>query len=102
MKVHIYTDLDMLFGRAARIWMEVLLEAGHEVEFVDLGADVKEPLPELGPCDLNLLVVGIFAYRRFAQQGLPVHGRHLLWMFDPLTRDAGASVHTPKRCCSMP
>ena len=37
MKVHVYTDIDTLSGRASRLWMDTLLEAGHEVEFIDMG-----------------------------------------------------------------
>ena len=96
MKVHIYTDIDTLFGRATRLWMDVLLQAGHEVEFIDLGHSTDAPLPDVGPCDLNLLVAGIYALPRFAKQGLPRHGKHVLWMFDPLTRDASATVHSHK------
>jgi hypothetical protein len=96
LKVHLYTDIDTLFGRATRVWMDVLLQAGHEVEFIDLGYSTDAPLPEVGPCDLNLLVAGIYALPRFAKQGLPRHGKHALWMFDPLTRDASATVHRHK------
>lgn len=96
MKVHLYTDIDTLFGRAARLWMDVLLQAGHEVEFIDLGTSTDAPLPEVGPCDINLLVAGIYALPRFAKHGLPRHGKHALWMFDPLTRDASATVHRHK------
>lgn len=96
MKIHIYTDIDTLFGRAARLWMDVLLEAGHDVEFMDLGSGTDAPLPDVGPCDLNLLIVGIFAFERFGTQGLPRHGKHLLWMLDPLTRDSAATMHHHK------
>jgi hypothetical protein len=96
LNIHVYTDLPLLFGQASRVWMDVLLGAGHEVEFIDLGAGADAPLPEVGHCDVNLIVAGIFAFRRFKQQGLPRHGKHLLWMFDPLTRDEAASVHRHK------
>lgn len=96
MKVHLYTDIDTLFGRASRLWMDVLLRAGHEVEFIDLGNSTDAPLPDVGPSDVNLLIAGIYALPRFAKQGLPRHGKHLLWMFDPLTRDASAVVHRHK------
>jgi glycosyltransferase involved in cell wall biosynthesis len=94
--IHLYTDIDTLFGRATRLWMEVLLQAGHEVEFIDLGHSTDAPLPDMGACDLNLLVAGIYALPRFAKQGLPRHGKHVLWMFDPLTRNASATVHRHK------
>ncbi|MDB5963570.1 MAG: hypothetical protein JWQ72_70, partial [Polaromonas sp.] len=29
LKIHIYTDIDTLFGQAARLWMALLLDAGH-------------------------------------------------------------------------
>jgi hypothetical protein len=96
LKVHLYTDIDTLFGRASRLWMDVLVQAGHEVEFIDLGNSTEAPLPDVGPCDVNLLVAGIYALPRFAKQGLPRHGKHALWMFDPLTRDASATVHRHK------
>ncbi|WP_411883060.1 glycosyltransferase [Polaromonas sp. YR568] len=96
MKVHLYTDIDTLFGRASRLWMDVLVQAGHEVEFIDLGTSTEARLPDVGPCDVNLLVAGIYALPRFAKQGLPRHGKHALWMFDPLTRDASATVHRHK------
>jgi hypothetical protein len=96
LKIHLYTDIDTLFGRASRLWMEVLLQAGHEVEFVDMGHSTDAPLPDVGACDLNLLVAGIYALPRFAKQGLPRHGKHVLWMFDPLTRNASATVHRHK------
>lgn len=28
MKVHVYIDIDTLFGRASRMWMDTLLETG--------------------------------------------------------------------------
>lgn len=96
MKVHLYTDIDTLFGRASRLWMDVLLEAGHDVEFIDMGNSTDAPLPNVGPCDINLLVAGIYAFPRFAKHGLPRHGKHVLWMFDPLTRNASATVHRHK------
>lgn len=96
MRIHLYTDIDTLFGRAVRLWMEVLLQAGHEVEFIDMGNSTEAPLPEVGPSDINLLVAGIYALPRFAKHGLPRHGRHVLWMFDPLTRNASATVHRHK------
>jgi hypothetical protein len=94
-KVHVYTDIDTLFGRASRLWMDTLLEAGHEVEFIDMGNSTDAPLPNVGACDINLLVAGIYALPRFAKQGLPRHGKHVLWMFDPLTKNE-ASVHSHK------
>lgn len=48
MKVHIYTDIDTLFGRASRVWVD------------------------------TLLVAGIYALPRFAKHGLPRHGKHVL------------------------
>ena len=96
MKIHIYTDIDTLFGRASRLWMDVLLQAGHDVEFIDLGSSTDAPLPEVGACDVNLLVTGIYAFARFAKRGLPRHGKHVLWMFDPLTKNASATVHRYK------
>lgn len=96
MRIHLYTDIDTLFGRAVRLWMDVLLQAGHEVEFIDMGNSTEAPLPEVEPCDINLLIAGIYALPRFARQGLPRHGRHVLWMFDPLTRNASATVHRHK------
>ena len=96
MQIHLYTDIDTLFGRAVRLWMDVLLQAGHEVEFIDMGNSTDAPLPDVGPCDINLLVAGIYAFPRFAKHGLPRHGKHVLWMFDPLTRKASATVHRHK------
>lgn len=96
MRIHLYTDIDTLFGRALRLWMDVLLQAGHEVEFIDMGNSTEAPLPEVEPCDINLLIAGIYALPRFARHGLPRHGRHVLWMFDPLTRNASATVHRHK------
>jgi len=96
LRIHLYTDIDTLFGRAVRLWMDVLLQAGHEVEFIDIGASTEAPLPDAGPSDVNLLVAGIYALPRFAKHGLPQHGKHVLWMFDPLTRNASATVHRHK------
>jgi len=96
LRIHIYTDIDTLFGRAVRLWMDVLLQAGHEVEFIDMGNSTEAPLPDVGPNDINLLIAGIYALPRFAKRGLPRHGKHVLWMFDPLTRDASATVHRYK------
>jgi len=96
LQIHLYTDIDTLFGRAVRLWMDVLLQAGHEVEFIDLGHSTDAPLPNVGPCDVNLLVAGIYAFERFAKHGMPRHGKHVLWMFDPLTRNASAMVHRHK------
>ncbi len=92
MKVHIYTDIDTLFGRACRIWMDVLLDAGHEVEYIDLGTETQAPLPDAGAADINLLVTGIYAFERFGKHGLP-RGKNILWMLDPLTRNPDATVH---------
>ncbi|MES1977207.1 MAG: glycosyltransferase [Pseudomonadota bacterium] len=92
MKIHIYTDIDNLFGKACRIWMGVLLAAGHEVEYVDLGTEKQGVLPDVGPADINLLVVGIYAFERFGKHGLP-RGKNVLWMLDPLTRNPQATVH---------
>lgn len=93
MKIHVYTDIANLFGQACRVWMDVLLEAGHEVELVDMGMGNDQPLPELGPCDVNLLVTGIYALARFKTWGLPRHGKNIMWMFDPLTRQEEAVMH---------
>ncbi len=92
MKIHIYTDIDTLFGKACRIWMDVLLDAGHEVEYVDLGTEKEGALPDVGIADINLLVVGIYAFERFGKHGLP-RGKNVLWMLDPLTRNPEAAVH---------
>lgn len=93
MKIHIYTDIANLFGQACRIWMDVLLEAGHDVELVDLGMGNEQPLPEVGPSDVNLLVTGIYALARFKTWGMPRHGKNIMWMFDPLTRQEEAVMH---------
>ncbi|SFU27690.1 hypothetical protein SAMN05216350_10115 [Polaromonas sp. YR568] len=95
MKVHVYTDIDTLFGRASRVWMDMLLDTGHEVEFIDLGTNTDAPLPNVGAADINVLIAGIYALPRFAKHGLPRHGKHVLWMFDPLTKNE-ASVHRHK------
>lgn len=92
LKIHIYTDIDTLFGRACRIWMDVLLDAGHEVEYVDLGTDSESALPNVGMADVNMLVCGIYAFARFGKHGLP-RGKNVLWMLDPLTRNPDAAVH---------
>jgi hypothetical protein len=94
--IHIYTDIANLFGRACHIWMDVLLDAGHDVEYVDLGMAEDGALPDVGPCDANILVCGIYAFTRFGKQGLPRHGRNILWMLDPLTSDPQATVHGHK------
>jgi len=94
-KVHVYTDIETLFGRASRVWMDTLLEAGHELEFIDLGTNTDAPMPNAGAADINVLIAGIYALPRFAKQGLPRHGKHVLWMFDPLTKNE-ASVHRHK------
>ena len=95
MKVHIYTDIHVMFGQGATAWMHELLAAGHDAEYIDLGAFGDGPLPAVGPCDVNLLVTGVQACRRFIAHGMPAHGRNVLWMFDPLTRD-DASAHRYK------
>ena len=92
MKVHIYTDIDNLFGKACRLWMDVLLAAGHEVEYIDLGMATSGALPGVGQADVNLIVAGIYAFERFGKEGLP-RGANLLWMLDPLTRNPEAAVH---------
>lgn len=96
MKIHIYTDIANLFGQACRVWMDVLLQAGHDVELVDIGASNEKPLPEVGPCDVNLLVTGIYAFERFKTWGLPRQGKNIMWMFDPLTRQEEAVMHSHK------
>ncbi len=72
--------------------MDVLLDAGHEVEYIDLGHEKEGALPDVGAADVNLLVVGIYAFERFGKHGLP-RGKNLLWMLDPLTRNPDAAVH---------
>lgn len=93
MKIHIYTDIANLFGQACRVWMDVLLKAGHEVELVDIGMGNSQALPEVGHSDVNLLVTGIYALARFKSWGLPRHGKNIMWMFDPLTRQEDAVMH---------
>lgn len=90
MKIHIYTDIPQLFGPGAMAWMQELLRLGHEVEYADIGVGINHPLPDLGACDVNLLVCGVYAFRRFSSGGFPRHGRNVLWLFDPLTRDDGS------------
>jgi hypothetical protein len=92
LNIHIYTDIDTLFGRACRIWMDVLLDAGHEAEYIALGTDRENALPNVGPADVNVLVCGIYAFARFGKHGLP-RGKNILWMLDPLTRNPDAAVH---------
>lgn len=75
--------------------MDVLLDAGHEVEYIDLGTGTQDPLPDVGVADVNLLIVGIYAFQRFGKHGLP-RGKNLLWMLDPLTRHPDATVHGHK------
>lgn len=72
--------------------MDVLLAAGHEVEYVDLGTGTDGVLPAVGIADINMLVVGIYAFERFGKRGLP-RGKNILWMLDPLTRKPEAAVH---------
>jgi hypothetical protein len=93
MKIHIYTDIANLFGQACRVWMDVLVEAGHEVELVDIGTGNEKPLPDVGRSDVNLLVTGLYAMARFKTWGMPRHGKNILWMFDPLTRQEEAVMH---------
>lgn len=76
--------------------MNMLLAAGHEVEYIDLGLENNRPLPDVGPCDVNLLVAGIYAFSRFNTWGLPRHGKNVLWMFDPLTRNPQSAMHGHK------
>jgi hypothetical protein len=96
LKIHIYTDIANLFGQACRVWMGVLLKAGHEVELVDIGMGNDQALPEVGHSDVNLLVTGIYALARFKSWGLPRHGKNIMWMFDPLTRQEDAVMHGHK------
>lgn len=96
MKIHIYTDIANLFGQACRVWMDVVLAAGHEAEIIDIGMGNDEPLPEVGPSDVNLLVAGIYATARFKKWGLPGPGKNVLWMFDPLTHQQDAVAHNYK------
>jgi len=95
MKIHIYTDIHVLFGRGAMVWMNDLLRLGHDVEYVDIGIGITQPLPDLGVCDVNLIVAGVFAFKRFNNCGFPKYGKNVLWMFDPLTGD-DASEHRYK------
>ncbi len=96
MKVHIYTDIASLFGQACRVWMTVLVDAGHEVELVDMGMATDKPLPVVGSADLNLIVGGTYAFDRFKAWGLPAQGKNVLWMFDPLTQQRDATMHSHK------
>ncbi|MDB5967484.1 MAG: hypothetical protein JWQ72_3984, partial [Polaromonas sp.] len=38
----------------------------------------------------------IYAFERFGRQGLPKLGKHILWMFDPLTANPAATMHRHK------
>lgn len=93
MNIHVYTDIHPLFGAGAMVWVRTLLAAGHEVEYIDLGQQAESALPSVGPCDVNIMVAGIYAFERFNKAGLPAHGRHLFWLLDPLTHDAASSHH---------
>lgn len=93
MRIHIYTDIANLFGQACRVWMNVLVDAGHEVELIDIGMGNDHALPDVGHSDVNLLVTGIYALARFKTWGLPRHGKNIMWMFDPLTRQEEAVMH---------
>ncbi len=96
MKIHVYTDIATLFGQACRVWMDVLLSAGHEAELIDMGMGNDQTLPDVGPSDINLLVIGIYALARFQTWGMPRHGKNVVWMFDPLTRQQEAVMHSYK------
>lgn len=76
--------------------MDMLVQAGHEVELVDLGMDNRAPLPEMGPASVNLIAAGIYAWKRFQTWGLPKHGKNVLWIFDPLTRNDTSIMHRHK------
>lgn len=76
--------------------MDVLLGAGHEVEYIDLGTSTSAPLPNVGHSDINLLICGIYAFERFGHHGVPKGDKNILWMLDPLTSDSAAHVHNPK------
>jgi len=95
MKIHVYTDIHQLFGASAMVWVHTLLAAGHDVEYIDIGMSTTAALPHVGPCDLNIIVAGIYAFERFGRLGLPAHGRHVFWLMDPLTRNS-TSTHSYK------
>ncbi len=96
MKINVYTDIDNLFGDLCRACMDMLVQAGHEVELVDIGMDNHAPLPDVGPSSVNLIVAGIYAWKRFQTWGLPRHGKNVVWIFDPLTRNDASAMHRPK------
>ncbi len=96
MKINFYTDIDTLFGDLCRACMDMLLQAGHEVELVDLGMGNHAPLPDVEPASVNLIVAGIYAWHRFQTWGLPRHGKNVLWIFDPLTRSDASTMHRHK------
>lgn len=96
MKINLYTDIDTLFGDLCRACMDMLVQAGHEVELVDIGMDNHAPLPDVGPASVNLMVAGIYAWQRFQTWGLPRHGKNVLWVFDPLTRNDASIMHRHK------
>jgi len=96
MKIHIYTDITSLFGQACRVWMNVLVDAGHEAELVDMGMATDKALPVVGSADVNLIIAGIYAFERFKARGLPAQGKNVLWMFDPLTQQPDATMHSHK------
>ncbi len=76
--------------------MDMLVQAGHEVELVDLGMDNRAPLPEVEPASVNLIVAGIYAWNRFQKWGLPKNGKNVLWVFDPLTHNDASLMHRHK------
>lgn len=96
MKINLYTDIDTLFGDLCRACMDMLVQAGHEVELVDLGMDNRAPLPEVEPASVNLIVAGIYAWNRFQKWGLPKNGKNVLWVFDPLTHNDASLMHRHK------
>ena len=76
--------------------MNMLVQAGYEVELVDIGIDNSAPLPDVGPASVNLIAAGIYAWQRFQTWGMPKHGKNVLWLFDPLTRNDASIMHRHK------
>ena len=76
--------------------MDMLVQAGHDVELIDIGMDNDVPLPEVEPASVNLIAAGIYAWKRFHTWGMPKHGKHVLWLFDPLTRNDKSFMHRHK------
>jgi glycosyltransferase involved in cell wall biosynthesis len=97
MKMQIYTCMQELFGRLCASWKIEFDNLGHNAEVLELPRGYDGILPCAEDVDINLLIGGVSMFFPLVRSGFPKHGRHVLWMFEPLPADDESQIHAYKR-----